>query len=244
MAVPDFQTLMLPLLRLAAQGKGTIRECIPEIAREFSLSDEDLSEMLPSGRQQTVANRLHWARTYLAKAGLLSTVKRGVFALSDAGRTVVDSGRTRVDMKFLEQFEPYRRWRLQDGAGGGANGSESHGAEAVSPLDATPLATPRERIEQAHEELTKALASDLLDRLMDGTPAFFERAVVDLLTAMGYGGGREGAGQRLGRSGDGGIDGVINEDALGLDAVYVQAKRYAADNTIGRPAIQQFVGSL
>jgi restriction system protein len=245
MGVPDFQTLMLPLLRLAVAGKTTIRDCIPEIAREFALTQADLDEMLPSGRQQTLANRLHWARTYLAKAGLLATVKRGVFAPSVTGREIIAANPPRIDMKFLERFEDYRGWRVD----------QFRSAEAVddacAPADHTaqsiaqpPAATPEDRIAAAVIEMEAGLASDLLERLLSGSPAFFERAVVDVLVAMGYGRGRKGAGQRLGRSGDGGIDGVISEDPLGLDNVYVQAKRYAPGNTVGRPAIQQFVGAL
>lgn len=240
MAVPDFQTLMLPLLETAAKGRRSVKECAPVIAAQFSLSEDDLAQMLPSRRQSTFINRLHWARVYLAKAGLLTMVKRGVFEVSEDGARVLADAPPKIDMRFLERFEAYRVWRQADEAADDARGHVSE--TAVQP--SVDLETPEERIAAAQKEINDSLASDILDRLLNGSPTFFESAVVKLLTAMGYGRGRDRAGQRIGRSGDGGIDGVINEDALGLDAVYVQAKRYATDNTVGRPAIQQFVGSL
>ncbi len=239
MAIPDFQTLMLPLLALAASGKHTVPECVPEIAKQFSLSDDELAEMLPSRRQLTVVNRLHWARTYLAKAGLLRMVKRGVFEASGDGARVLAEKPDRIDMRYLERFEAYRRWRA-------AGSKEDRTGPDAPQLASAPSSTetPQERIEAAHDEINTILADELLDRLMTGSPAFFEGAVLDLLLAMGYGRGRKGADQLTGKPGDGGIDGIINEDALGLDAVYVQAKRYATERAIGRPDIQQFVGSL
>jgi len=239
MAIPDFQTLMLPLLSLAASGKKTVPECVPEIAGQFALSDEELSEMLPSRRQLTIVNRLHWARTYLAKAGLLRMVKRGVFEASEDGARVLAEKPERIDMRFLERFDAYRQWRAAGDKDDTATTDAPRPASASSPTE-----TPQERIEAAHKEINAILADELLDRLMTGSPRFFEDAVLELLLAMGYGRGRKGAEQLTGKPGDGGIDGIINEDALGLDAVYVQAKRYAPENTIGRPAIQQFVGSL
>lgn len=239
MAIPDFQTLMLPLLALAASGKQTVPECVPEIAKQFALSEDELAEMLPSRRQLTVVNRLHWARTYLAKAGLLRMVKRGVFEASTDGARVLAEKPDRIDMRYLERFEAYRRWRA-------AGSKEDKTGPDAPQLELAPSSTetPQERIEAAHNEINAILADELLDRLMTGSPAFFEGAVLDLLLAMGYGRGRKGADQLTGKPGDGGIDGIINEDALGLDAVYVQAKRYAPERAIGRPDIQQFVGSL
>lgn len=237
MAVPDFQTLMLPLLEASKAGGRTVQECAPKIAERFGLTDSDLGEMLPSGRQPTFINRLHWAKTYLAKAGLLTMIRRGVFEPSPDGLRVIESRPERIDMHYLEQFESYLTWRSAEGGG-----SESSG-RASTPI-ASRVETPEERIASAVAEIEASLADDLLSRLTQGSPDFFENAVVDLLVAMGYGRGRDGAGQRIGRSGDGGIDGVINEDALGLDAVYVQAKRYSPEIKVGRPAIQQFVGSL
>ncbi len=239
MAIPDFQTLMLPLLRLAAQGARTVPECVPEIAKQFSLSEAELAEMLPSKRQPTLVNRLHWARTYLAKAGLLRMVKRGVFEASEDGARVLAEKPDRIDMRFLERFDAYRQWRAAN-----TNDKETTSAAPEPLAQGAPAETPQERIEAARSEIYAFLADELLERLLNGSPAFFEKAVLDLLVAMGYGRGRKGADQLTGKPGDGGIDGTINEDALGLDVVYVQAKRYARENMIGRPAIQQFVGSL
>lgn len=237
MAVPDFQTLMLPLLETAKAGGSTVQECAPKIADRFELTADDLAEMLPSGRQPTFINRLHWARTYLAKAGLLAMIRRGVFEPSPEGLRVLQSQPDRIDMRYLEQFAAYRAWRS-------AEGGTSEPSRQQPAATETGVGTPEETIASAVAEIEASLADDLLTRLMQGSPTFFEDAVVGLLVAMGYGQGRDGAGQRIGRSGDGGIDGIINEDALGLDAVYVQAKRYSPDIKVGRPAIQQFVGSL
>lgn len=167
-------------------------------------------------------------------------VRRGVFEASPEGAQVLASAPDRIDMRYLERFEPYRAWRALESRDDASSASPS-----IPDLELAPsVEIPEERIDAAIAEIERSLADDLLARLITGSLAFFEKAVVDLLVAMGYGQGRAGAGQVLGRSGDGGIDGVINEDALGLDAVYVQAKRYAQDNSIGRPAIQQVVGSL
>lgn len=242
MSVPDFQTLMLPLLECAGAGVTRVRECVDAVAGRFSLTPDDLAERLPSGKQTVILNRLHWARTYLGKAGLLTATGRGVFEISPLGRDVLAERPQRIDMEFLERFEGYRAWRELDRGAGRAGPSPPRTRPPAG--DESDGLTPDDRIERAAAELEAALADDLLAALLDGSPAFFEAAVVELLVAMGYGRGRDGAGQRLGRSGDGGVDGVINEDALGLDAVYVQAKRYAPENVIGRPAIQQFVGSL
>jgi restriction system protein len=242
MAVPDYQTLMLPVLRLTAEGVARVPEMLPSLQKAFGLSDEDMAALLPSGRTSVVTSRAHWARTYMSKAGLVRPIRRGVFEVTDRGRALLAEGPDRIDNDTLSRFSDFTEWRLRSATGG--SGQDVANDAPEQPADSAPVATPRERIEQASAELTAALADELLERLLEGTPAFFERAVVDLLTAMGYGGGRDGAGQRLGKSGDGGIDGVINEDALGLDAVYVQAKRYAVENVVGRPAIQQFVGSL
>jgi restriction system protein len=241
MAVPDYQTLMLPLLQLAGEGRQTIKECVPAIVQRFDLTEEDVGEMLPSGRQVTLLNRMHWAKTYLAKAGLLAPIKRGVFEITAEGQALLARRPERIDNRTLDEFGDFAAWRTRSS---GVEGDERSSMPAEPLTREASSLTPLERIDSARKEIEATLADDLLTRLLNGTPAFFEKAVVDLLVAMGYGRGRDGAGQRLGRAGDGGIDGVINEDALGLDAVYVQAKRYAPENLIGRPAIQQFVGSL
>lgn len=241
MSLPDYQTLMAPVLRLTAEGHERVPDMLPVIAREFALDTEAMGEVLPSGRTSVIASRLHWARTYLSKAGLVAPIRRGAFQVTDRGRAVLASHPGPIDIAFLEQFGDFVAWRERSRV----RGSRQGGAAIVVVEPKPDVArTPEERIAGAVAELESLLADDLLGRLLEGSPAFFERAVVDLLVAMGYGRGRDGAGRLLGRSGDGGLDGVIKEDKLGLDAIYVQAKRYARDNSVGRPAIQQFVGSL
>jgi len=235
MSVPDYQTLMLPVLRLAKDGETSISHCVEKIAKEFSLNEEDLEELLPSGKQSVIANRAHWAKFYLVKAGLLKPTRRGYFEVADRGRTALAQGLDRIDNKYLDQFEEFRVFRAKSTpTNGGSNGSR------VAP---TETATPVEQIETAYEMLTEQLKSELLERILAARPEFFEQTIVDLMMAMGYGGATD-AGKRLGRSGDGGIDGLINEDVLGLDSIYLQAKRYAPDNTIGVEKIREFAGSL
>lgn len=239
MPIPDFQTAMLPVLRAFNEGAQSVSEVLPVLRAEFAITDEEANELLPSGRLTTLQSRAHWARTYLAKAGLLTSPKRNRHVITDAGRQLLASGIQRIDMKTLEQFPGYREWRGQDWQ---AQGDRSIAPEQASPV--TNRATPEERIEQDFAIVEAALAEDLLSAVHGMTPKQFEQLIVDLLLKMGYGGGDRSMGERIGRSGDGGIDGIINEDALGLDAVYVQAKRYAPDSKVGRPALQAFVGSL
>jgi restriction system protein len=222
MPIPDFQTAMLPVLRA-----------------EFAITDAEAEELIPSGRLTTLQSRAHWARTYLAKAGLLTSPKRNRHVITDAGRQLLASGVTRIDMKTLEQFPAYRAWREQEGQ------PASDLTVAVSQdVPSAKVLPPDERIEREFVIIEAALADELLSAVHGMTPKQFEQLIVDLLLAMGYGGGDRSMGERIGRSGDGGIDGIIDEDALGLDAVYVQAKRYAPDSKVGRPALQAFVGSL
>ena len=239
MPLPDYQSLMLPLLRQVADGQERVRDCVSGLADEFGLDEEERNRTTGDGRKTLLYDRAQWARTYLVKAGLLESPRRGFVRLSDEGRRVLDTSPHRIDNKFLERYSSFRQWIEESRSKRLASRSKV----SEIPVDEE-ISTPRERIDEAAREIIRTVSDDILDRLRDGSSNFFERAVVDLLVAMGYGGGRDGAGQTVGRSGDGGIDGIINEDALGLDAVYVQAKRYAQENTIGRPAIQQFVGSL
>jgi restriction system protein len=237
MAVPDFQSLMLPVLRAAADGDISAPDLRSRIAAELRLTEADLAEMLPSGRQTTFANRTAWANVFLQRAGLLEKVSRGVYRISTEGRQVLAGRPERVDMRFLERYPAYVEWRQRSVSIESAEPGQGAGP-------ATEDQTPEEQIEASHTALTTALQTDLLERVREMSPAFFERLIVDLLIAMGYGGGRAEMGQAIGRAGDGGIDGMIKEDALGLDIVYVQAKRYADGNTVGRAEVQSFAGSL
>ena len=235
MAVPDFQSLMLPALRAVADGEISASDLRSRIATALRLTEADLAEMLPSGRQTTFANRTAWANVFLQRAGLLEKVSRGVYRITDEGRKVLLEQPERIDMRFLERYPAYVGWRQR-----------SVGIKPVEPGLAPPAEdqTPEEQIEASHTALNAALQSDLLERVREMSPGFFERLIVDLLIAMGYGGGLAEMGQAIGRAGDGGIDGMIKEDALGLDVVYVQAKRYAESNAVGRSEVQSFAGSL
>ncbi|GAB6083664.1 restriction endonuclease [Desulfuromonas carbonis] len=235
MAIPNYQTLMLPLLSFAADGQEhSVREAREHLAADLGLSDEERAELLPSGRQSVFDNRVAWAKTYLQRAGLLSAPRRAHFQITDRGRQVLAENPASIDTKLLDRFPEFVEFR----ASGRKNGDEA----AVATGESCETATPEEMLESAHQRIRGDLATELLRRVKAEPPAFFERLVVELLVRMGYGGSRKEAGRALGRSGDEGIDGIINEDRLGLDTIYLQAKRW--DGTVGRPEIQKFVGAL
>jgi len=241
MSVPDFQSLMLPVLRAMAEGDVNAVDLRARVADAVGLSEDDLAEMLPSGRQTTFSNRTAWANVFLQRAGLIEKVRRGVYRLTEEGQRALSDPPQRIDMRFLERYPRYVEWRQRSAAGGGSSAGESAPFLEVSPNGAS---TPEEQIEKSYQALTGTLEGELLDRVRELSPAFFEGLIIDLLIAMGYGGGRADMGRAVGKSGDGGIDGIIKEDALGLDIVYMQAKRYAADHSIGRQDVQSFAGSL
>lgn len=238
MTIPDYQSLMLPVLTLAAEGEIRVPVAADVIADRLNLSANEREEMLPSGRQRLLHNRVHWAKFYLSKAGLVASPRRGVFVVTQAGKSLLASKPERIDLQTLLGFpifsEYYQRF----------SSSKEPDQVPAAETAATSSATPEEQIDAAHAVLTKALKADLLARVVEQTPSFFERLIVELLVAMGYGGSQEDAARQLGRSGDGGVDGVIDEDRLGLDRIYVQAKRYAPNSVVGRPDVQGFVGSL
>ncbi|BCX16999.1 MAG: restriction endonuclease [Geminicoccaceae bacterium] len=234
MPIPDFQTLMLPVLRACADGQEhATAELGNEMAALFQLSDVERTQVLPSGTTTVIASRTHWAITYMAQAGLLRRSRRGFVRVTERGREVLARAPERIDNDFLVQFPEFVAFRLRSRHERPAEDTES-GLEQI----------PEERIRAAAAELEAALRSELLERLRRTEPVFFERAVVQLLVAMGYGSERGGTAAAIGGSGDGGIDGLIDQDPLGLDRVYVQAKRYAADNPVSSPAILQFSGAL
>lgn len=237
-AVPDYQSLMLPVLRYSADREVRMPDIADRVAKDFSLTEEEQEELLPSGRQRLLYNRLAWAKFHLSKAGLIDTPSRGRFVASVVGRALLDGNPSKVDVDLLKSFPVYAAFIGKTAGAPSVTGLPIATAAAVS------VATPEEQIDAAYSVLHAAVKTDLLQRVLDNTPAFFERVIVELLVAMGYGGSHENAAMRLGKSGDGGIDGVIDEDRLGLDRIYVQAKRYAPDVSVGRPAIQGFVGSL
>lgn len=231
MTIPTFQALMPPWLALASEGKEhALQDVIAELAAISSLTDAERTEMLPSGFQATFTNRVAWAATHLNQARTINRVGRGRYIITDRGRKLLASTEP-ITQATLTQFPEYQAFKS-----GGKNAPAASGSPALDEV------TPAEAIEAAVSSVRAAVSSELLDRIMAAPPDFFERLVVDLLLAMGYGGSRRDAGAAVGRSGDGGIDGVIKEDRLGLDAVYIQAKRWEAP--VGRPLVQMFAGSL
>jgi restriction system protein len=246
MTIPDFQTLMLPVLQASADGEVHIGDVVEKLAAEFSLSEEERAHLLPSGRQTTFANRVHWSKSYLRKARLVALSGRGRFIITDRGREVLAAQPKRIDIKFLQRFPEFATFRNDSGSG---IETENDDVENLSQLTEKKsealMLTPDETIRVAYRRLEAALAEDLLSRVRQGTPAFFERVIVQLLMKMNYGGSVDALDSALtGGSGDGGIDGVIDQDPLGLDRIYVQAKRYGAGSVVGRPEVQGFVGSL
>jgi len=233
--IPDYQACMLPLLELAGDGgEHQLKEAVAALAAEFSLTEEEKSELLPSGQQPIFTNRVGWARTYLKKAGLISAPRRGIFQITDRGRKVLNDRPSAINQRFLEQFPEFmefkslRNERLDDSSNEIGDGSGGQ--------------TPHEALESAYERLRTELASEVLQSIRACDPSLFEKIVVELLVRMGYGGSRKDAGRAIGRSGDEGIDGIIKEDHLGLDNIYIQAKRW--EGTVGRPEIQKFAGAL
>jgi restriction system protein len=238
MAVPEFQAFLLPLLVAAADRQPhRMRDLVPALSDTLSLSDEDRAKRLSSGTQTVAENRVYWSGTYLRKAGLLTSPARGTVVITDEGLRVLAAHPSRIDKAFLSQYPSFREFAMGAGA---QTADRTSGATAAAPLQAD--ISPEERIDSGWQEITSALAQDLLELLKRVSPGFFEGVVVDLLLAMGYGGSRADASRLVGKSGDGGIDGTISEDKLGLDMVYVQAKRW--EGSVGREVVQAFAGSL
>lgn len=236
MSVPGYQEFMLPLLKIAADGKEhTVADAMKRLAEGFKISEQDQELMLPSGVQTRFYNRVTWALTYLSKSLLVEKTGRGRFRIAARGSDVLKNNPTRIDNKFLNQFPEYQTFKTKR-----AEKAVQTKKNSDDEIDET--ITPEERLESAHQELREALADDVLRRVRAESPKFFENLVIRLLVSMGYGGGQVDRAQVTGKSGDEGIDGVIREDRLGLDMVYVQAKKW--DNTVGPGEIDKFVGSL
>ncbi|WP_423316500.1 restriction endonuclease [Paracoccus sp. KR1-242] len=248
MPIPDYETLMLPVLQLFGGGARNVAECVPRLKMEFAITDDEAEELLPSGRVTVLQSRAHWARTYLSKAGLLESPKRNQHVITEKGREVLASQPTRIDNNFLDSFEGFRDWRARASAADVASDQPIEPATIIrlnpEPTQIESRQTPEDAMAAAHKVMNAALRDDLLALLQTMDPIRFERLILDLLGAMGYGGGDLGNGRMTRASGDGGIDGIIDEDALGLDAVYIQAKRYDPSYKVGRPDLQRFVGSL
>ena len=229
MAIPDFQSIMLPLLQFAADGEEhAISDARGPLAERLGVSEEERRELLPSGQQPRFANRVAWAKVYLERAGLLAKTRRGHFKIADRGRAVLDDPPARIDIRFLKRFPDFDEFR----------------ATANAPADDAIRddETPEETLLTSYEAIRHSLAVELMKLVKSATAEFFERLVLDLLLKMGYGGSRETAGALTEPGPDAGIDGIINEDQLGLDVIYLQAKRW--ESTVGRPEIHRFVGAL
>ena len=232
MAVPEFQSFFKPLLEFASDGREhSIAEAREALAEAMNLSQDDLSEVLPSGRQTRFDNRVAWAKSYLVQAKALISPRRGKFSITERGRELLGQGHARIDTKMLNQYPEFVEFH------------SPHRTDTSDPgLDDDQQETPEETLQQAYESIRRDLALEIHSLIMDNSAEFFENLVVDLMIALGYGGSRADAGRSVGKSGDGGIDGIINEDRLGLDVIYLQAKRW--EGTVGRPEIQKFVGAL
>jgi restriction system protein len=241
--IPDYQSLMRPVLVCAATGETRIGDTVDKLADQLRLTPDERAELLPSGKQTRFANRVNWAKAYLAKAGLVENTRRGHFRITPRGQAALADAAATINNAYLDQFKEFQDFK--------AKVNEADGAAAAAPLEVSApfgapadAETPDEALRKAHAAITGALAADLLDRVRKATPAFFEKLIVELLLAMGYGGTSEEAGRALGQSGDDGVDGVIDQDPLGVDQIFVQAKRYAEGNNIGAGAIREFYGAL
>jgi restriction system protein len=236
MTIPDFQSIMLPILQIAGDGdEHSLHEYLDLLAKSFSLSEQELNELIPSGKQTRFYNRVTWARIYLTKSRLMEITRRSHYRITERGKLVLKSNPSRIDMKFLEQFPEYVEFRDRETGRRRSQSTEQLSLEIETK-------TPEEILEDAYQEIRDTLAQDLLVMVKQSSPAFFERLVVELLVKMGYGGSRREAARAVGQTGDEGVDGIIDEDRLGLDAIYIQAKKW--ENVVGRPEIQKFVGAL
>ena len=233
MPIPDFQYVMRPVLTSVANGPLTLSALREHIANEFQLNEEERSERLPSGKQTVINNRVGWARTYLNKAGLLSIPAKGLVQITERGRDALDNGPARITVSWLKRYPEFADFHT-------ARPADNVVASAL--IEPAEEATPDEQLAAAHQALMLSLADELLTQVRAASPSFFEQLVVDLMIAMGYGGSRKEAGSATQQTNDGGIDGIIKEDKLGLDVIYLQAKRWT--NTVHRPEIDKFIGAL
>ena len=234
--IPDFQSIMLPLLEIIGDKKEyTIQEIRDSLAKNFNLTEEEKSEPLPKSKQKRFNNRVGWARTYLKKAELLVYTQKDVFKITDRGLTVLKEKPSKINIKYLKHFPEFLEFKKPS-----KKIDQLKGKEIESILEEK---TPEELLEIGYEKYQEKLLSDMLEKVKQCSPEFFERLVVDLLVSMGYGGSFEDAGKAIGKSGDEGVDGIIKEDKLGLDVIYLQAKKWTK-SPISRPEIQKFAGAL
>ncbi len=240
MAIPDFQTIMLPLLKLTSdKQEHKVNDLVEVLSDQFKLNEEDRKERLPSGQAFLFINRVNWSRTYLKKAGFFDAPKRGVIRITKRGTDFLETNPTELNVKTLRQYPEFIDF---------VTAKSDDSSESVTTLSSTAIIesknTPEESLEEAYQNIRKSLASELRLKIIELSPSFFEKLVVELVVKMGYGGSIKDAGKAIGKSGDEGIDGTIKEDKLGLDIIYIQAKRWQIGNVVGRPEIQKFVGAL
>jgi len=234
MTIPKYHELMLPLLKYASdQKEHSFRSAIKYLTEDLNLKEEEKRELLPSGNQPIFDNRVGWAKTYLVKAKILESTRRGFFRITERGMKVLESDPKQIDKKYLEKFSEFNEFKNKSKD----KDNMVNGEESIYESK-----TPKEVLEESYQKLREDIEQELLSNINDSTPEFFEKIVIDLLIGMGYGGSRKDAGQAIGKVNDGGIDGIIKEDRLGLDVIYIQAKRW--EGTVGRPEIQKFAGAL
>jgi len=236
MAIPDYQSIMLPLLECVSDSKEhKMRNVTDELALKLGVTEIEQKELLPSGVAPVFYNRTAWAKTYLKKAGLIDSPKQGIVVISKRGLEVLKKKPSFINVKFLKQFSEFVEFQTSKREDGGVE-TDSNEEQSIQ--------TPEESLETAYQKIRKSLASELINKVVELSPTFFEKLVVELLVKMGYGGSIKDAGKAMGKSGDEGIDGTIKEDKLGLDIIYIQAKRWKPGNIVGRPELQKFVGAL
>ncbi len=244
--IPNYQQFMRPFLEIAyhakQQGENEVklRDVINALADHFQLTEEERSETLPSGRQLVIDNRIGWARTYLTKAGLLEATRRAHFVITERGIQAIQSNNP-INNAYLKQFDEFIAFKTKSNDDTNDSGEVLPTQEIADDDDDI---TPDEALRAAYKKINEALTEDILERTRKVTPEFFERLLIDLLLAMGYGGTGEGAAHALGKTGDNGVDGVIDQDPLGVDQIYIQAKRYAEGNNVSAGDIRDFFGAL
>ena len=234
--IPNYQALMRPVLECAKDGEVRIGDIVDRLADRFELNEDERKELLPSGKQTRFANRVHWARGYLKQAGLVKPTERAHFIITDRGKATLANTGAEINKAYLEQFEEFKEFQTRT--------RDVDGADEATAVESDGAATPDEILREAHKLINARFSADVLGRVREASATFFENLIVQLLLAMGYGGTSEDAGRALGKSGDDGVDGVIDQDPLGVDQIYVQAKRYAEGNNIGPGAIRDFFGAL
>lgn len=236
--IPSYQSLMKPVLVCAKNNEVRIKDVIDQIADNLKISDEEKNKLLPSGKQTFLANRIQWATTYLFKAGLIHRTRRGYFVITDRGKQALSDPNIQIDNQYLKQFKEFQDFQNLSSSNNQADNSEIGNNVDIDEV------TPDEVIRTAYRKINSSLQTDILDRIRSASSAFFESVIIDLLLGMGYGGAIENAGRTIGQTGDDGVDGVIDQDPLGVDQIYIQAKRYADGNNISSSHIRDFFGAL